>query len=89
MESGSAKKGVGGARKKECLADSNFTEIKSLIEYVNCVLMPRIGELEKKVTVLTKTMEITGVPVGAKRPRFNLEIEDEGSDNSDDEEPFY
>jgi len=87
-----SKRGKGSARgeNKECLIDTNFNEIKSLIQYVNTVLMPRIAKLESQVTVLTKAVEINGTSVGAKRPRFNLDIGSESdSDDSEDEKPFY
>ena len=52
--------------------------------------MPRIAKLESQVTVLTKAVEINGTSVGAKRPRFNLDIGSESdSDDSEDEKPFY
>ena len=83
-------KGSGNQEKKECLIGTNFNEIKSLIQYVNTVLMPRIAKLESQVTVLTKAVEISGTSVGDKRPRFNLEIDGgSDSDNSEDEQPFY
>ena len=84
-------RGVGGAKKKECLTETNFNEIKSLIQYVNNVLMPRITKLESQVTVLTKAVEISGVSVGAKRKRlFSLDIPGSSdSDDSEDEQPFY
>ena len=90
MNSIKRRKGSGSEEKKECLTETNFNEIKSLIEYVNKVLMPRIAKLESHVTVLTKAVEINGAPVGAKRTRFNLEIgQDSDSENSEDEQPFY
>lgn len=87
-----SKRGKGSAKeeKKECLIDTNFNEIKSLIQYVNTVLMPRIAKLESQVTVLTKAVEINGTSIGVKRPRFNLDIGGESdSENSEDEQPFY
>ena len=90
MSSSKKGKGSGSGEKKECLIETNFNEIKSLIQYVNIVLMPRIAKLESEVTVLTKAVEINGTSVGAKRPRFNLEIGSESdSENSEDDEPFY
>lgn len=90
MSSSKQRKGSGSGGKKECLTETNFNEIKGLIQYVNNVLMPRIAKLESQVTVLTKAVEINGVSVGAKRPRFNLEIgDDSDSENSEDEKPFY
>jgi len=78
--------------KTKCLMESNFTEIKGLIEFVNCVLVKRINELEEKVSVLTKAVEAGTVRTDNKLPLFNLDIDDgdeEGSDKSEDEFGLY
>lgn len=72
---------------------SNFTEIKGLIEFVNTVLVKRINELEDKVSVLTKVAEIGGtVRVSKQMPLFDLDIDggdDDASDKSEDEYGLY
>ena len=91
MNSNKRRQGSGSGKKKECLTDQNFNEIKNLIGYVTGVLLPRIAKLESQVTVLTNAIEVKGTSIGTKRPKlFNLDI-DGGSDseNSEDEKPFY
>lgn len=72
--------------KTKCLMESNFTEIKGLIEFVNGVLVKRINELEEKVSVLTKAVEAGTIRTDKKLPLFNLELDDGDEESSDTDE---
>lgn len=67
---------------------SNFTEIKGLIEYVNGILVKRVNELEEKLAVLTKAVEAGTVRSDKKMPLFNLGSDDEEDGDKTDEDEF-
>lgn len=70
--------GVGGI---ECLAHSNFKELKSLVGYITQTLLPTVSKLEATVEELMEKIETLEEGRKRKRPRFflgDIESDDEG-----------